>query len=333
MISPMKTTGRGSGRETTEISVDGRFLAVPAVTLDTVTVAVTGRFLRTGFIKGEGWLDPRQVGAPESIVETLKQRRAPLDIFVFHQRLPEVEPRYAYPHERENVAAIPLTTFEAWWEGRASQVTRKNVRRSVKRGVEVRRVEFDDRLIEAIVRINNEMPFRNGRKFWHFGKGFDAVKKDYSAYLDRSEFLGAFHDGELIGFLRLIDQGEVASIMQLLSLNSHYDKRPSNALIAKAVELCVEKGKTFLVYGQYLYDDDADNPLTEFKRRNGFAEFLVPVFFVPFTFRGRAAIKLHLHAGVRRLVPRRLLKTARTVRAKVFERRRKAVTPDSPEGE
>jgi hypothetical protein len=99
------------------------------------------------------------------------------------------------------------------------------------------------------------------------------------------------------------------------------------------VELCVEKGKTFLVYGQYLYDDDADNPLTEFKRRNGFEEYLVPVFFVPLTFRGKVALKLHLHAGMRRLVPKRLLKTARMVRAKVIERRRKAVTPNSPEGE
>ena len=329
----MKTITSGGGRETTEISVGGRFLTVPAVKLDTVTVAITGHLVRKGFIKGEGWLDPRQLGAPESIVEMLRQRKAPLDIFVFHQRLPEVQPRHGYPHEWENVAAIPLTTFDAWWEGRASQVTRKNVRRSVKRGVEVRRVDFDDRLIEAIVRINNEMPFRNGRKFWHFGKDFDAVKKDYSAYLDRSEFLGAFHAGELIGFLRLIDQGDLASIMQLLSLNRHYDKRPSNALIAKAVEICVEKGKTFLVYGQYLYDDDADNPLTEFKRRNGFEEFLVPVFFVPLTFWGKAALKLHMHAGMRRLVPRRILKTARMVRGKVVGRRRKAMTPDSPEGE
>lgn len=329
----MTTTKSGDGRETAEISVDGRFLTVPAVNLDTVTVAIMGNLIRKGIIRGEGWLDPRQVGEPEGLIEMLRQRKAPLDIFVFHQRLPEVQPRYRYFHEWENVAAIPLTTFDAWWEGRASQVTRKNVRRSAKRGVEVRRVEFDDRLIEAIVRINNETPFRNGRKFWHFGKGFDAVKKDYSAYLDRSEFLGAFHAGELIGFLRLIDQGDVASIMQLLSMNKHYDKRPSNALIAKAVELCVEKGKKFLVYGQYLYDDDADNPLTEFKRRNGFEEFLVPVFFVPFTFRGKAAIKLHLHAGMRRLVPRTFLKAARRIRAKAIERRRQAVARGLPEEE
>jgi hypothetical protein len=154
----MKMITGGGGRETTEISVEGRFLTVPAIKLDTVTVAITGRLVRKGFSAGEGVADPRQVGAPESLVEMLRQRKAPLDIFVFHQRLPEVQPRHGYPHEWENVAAIPLTTFDAWWEGRASQVTRKNVRRSVKRGVEVRRVDFDDRLIEAIVCINNEMP-------------------------------------------------------------------------------------------------------------------------------------------------------------------------------
>jgi len=327
----IKTPAR-SQNETTEISVRGKFRQVPSVTIDALTIAISGRLIRTGAIKGEAWLDPSQVERPERIIEKLSQMKAPLDIFSFRQRLPETQPKYDFPFEWEDIAAIPLTTYPDWWENRASQVTRKNVRRSVKRGVDVRRVDFDDRLIESIVRINNDAPFRTGRKFWHFGKDFAAVKKDYSAYLDRSEFLGAFHAGELIGFLRLVYQGDVASVMQLLSMKTYYDKRPSNALLARAVELCIEKGKKFLVYGQYIYDDYTDNPLTEFKRRNGFEKIIVPLYYVPITLRGNVAIRLNIHAGIRRLIPKRLKNLARAFRAKVMARRRKSVSDEDSDG-
>ena len=327
----MSRISSGSQIDTTEISVRGKFRRVPAITLETITVVITGNLIRTGIIKGEAWLDPHQIEDPKRIIEELLRRKAPLDIFQFRQRLPENKLIYQYPYEWESIAAIPLTSFSDWWENRASQVTRKNVRRSAKRGVEVNPVAFDDCLIEAIVRINNDALFRTGRKFWHFGKDFAAVKKDYSAYLDRSEFLGAFYAGELIGFLRLVFQGDVASVMQLLNMTGHYDKRPSNALIAKAVDLCTKKGIKYLIYGQYIYDDNIDNPLTEFKRRNGFEEFLIPAYYVPFTTRGRVAIKLNLHAGLRRLIPKELMNLARTIRGKVTSRRTQILSHENLE--
>lgn len=313
--------------ETTEISVRGKFLSVPAIDVDGTIIAIQGKLMRTGFIKGEVWLDPRQVCGPERIIESLRSKKAPLDIFCFRQLLPEFQPKFRYYHEWEDIAAIPLTSFAEWWEKRASQVTRKNIRRSAKRGLTVSLVGFDDRLIEAIVRINNDSPFRTGRKFWHFGKDFDSVKKDYSAYLDRSEFLGAFYEDEMVGFLRLVHQGEVSSVMQLLSMKDHYDKRPSNALIAKAVEICIERGKSFLIYGNYFYDDNIDNPLTEFKRRCGFEKILVPVYYVPFSLRGRIAIKLRLHAGIRRIIPRQLKDFARATRNSIMRRQAQVHTP------
>lgn len=333
MTKPMSKVPHKVEVETTEISVRGEFRRVPAIELGTVTIAMTGRFLRTGFIKGEGWLDPSQVEAPERIIDKLRQRKAPLDLFRFRQQLPDVQQKFDFHCEWEDIAAIPLTSFEDWWENRASQVTRKNVRRSVKRGIDVRLVDFDDRLIESITRVNNDTPFRTGRKFWHYGKDFSKVKKDYSSYLDRSEFLGAFFSGDLVGFLRLIYQGDVVSIMQLLSMNAHYDKRPSNALVAKAVERSLEKGAKFLVYGQYFFDEDADNPLTEFKRRNGFERILVPAYYVPLSLRGKIAIKLNVHAGLRRLIPNKVIKIARMARDKVTKSRKEAMSQDPMAGE
>ena len=51
-------------------------------------------------------------------------------------------------------------------------------------------------------------------------------------------FLGAYYENELVGFIRLIYVGKEASIIQVLSKMKHYDKRPTNALISKAVEIC-----------------------------------------------------------------------------------------------
>ena len=65
------------------------------------------------------------------------------DIFSFTQKLPATRPKYSYPMESESIAAISLISFKEWWEG-LPQETRKNVRRSPKRGVVIRVEEFDD---------------------------------------------------------------------------------------------------------------------------------------------------------------------------------------------
>jgi hypothetical protein len=84
-------------------------------------------------------------------------------------------------------------------------------------------------------------------------------------------------EGELIGFIQLVYMGGVAAALEIMVKTSHYDKRPANALIEKAVRHCAEKGMSFLTYGKYVYGNKgADNPLTEFKARNGFEEFGAP---------------------------------------------------------
>ena len=86
--------------------------------------------------------------------------------------------------------------------------------------------------------INNESPLRQGRRLPHFGKSFEEVKKDYSSFLDRSDFICANHGTELIGILKVVYRGDIASILQLLVKSRHQDKRPANALLARAMEIC-----------------------------------------------------------------------------------------------
>jgi hypothetical protein len=119
--------------------------------------------------------------------------------------------------------------------------------------VVVRSVPFTDDLVAGIVDIYNETPIRQGRPFWHYGKTFEAVKQMNATYLERSGFLGAFLGDELIGFLKIVYVNRVARLMQIVAKDAHRDKRPMNALIAKAVELCETKNCTDLVYGNYRY--------------------------------------------------------------------------------
>ncbi len=96
---------------------------------------------------------------PEQYIEKLKHggnRVLKADIFTFTQKIPATSPKYPYPMEWESVAAIHLVSFKEWWEG-LPQETRKNVRRSQKRGVMVKIKEFDDHLIHGIRKVNDDI--------------------------------------------------------------------------------------------------------------------------------------------------------------------------------
>ena len=90
-----------------------------------------------------------------------------------------------------------------WWEN-LPQESRKNVRRAARRGIVVKIVPFDDDLVNGVHRIYNHTPVRDGRVFWHFGKDFETVRRGLATYLDRSEFIGAYWNEELIGFMKMV---------------------------------------------------------------------------------------------------------------------------------
>jgi hypothetical protein len=181
-------------------------------------------------------------------------------------------------------------------------------------------VPFNDDLVRGIQGIYNETPVRQGRRFWHFGKPFEAVKLENATYLERSDFIGAYFHEELIGFIKIIHVDRVATLIQILAKNEHRDKRPMNALLANAIRLCEQKGASFLVYGKYAYDGNRNSALAEFKRRNGFEEVKIPRYFVSITLAGRLAIKLKLHRGIKGWMPLLLLRFLLNARSE-FHRR------------
>jgi hypothetical protein len=204
-----------------------------------------------------------------------------------------------------------------WWDA-LPQESRKNVRRAAKRGVTITVKRLDDELIREICELNNDSPMRQGRRFAHYGKTFEEVRKDQSHLLERSDYVCAYAGTELIGFLKMAYAGEVAAIVQILPKVSHHDKRPANALLSKAVELCEARGATYLTYGLFREGNRRESPLRQFKARNGFEEVLVPRYYVPLTSWGAVCTRLKLYRGLIDLLPDPVIRLAVNARAKWY---------------
>jgi len=276
--------------------VDGRLVDLRCVDVLGKTFALRGRFVRTAALEDE-WFDDLE--DPEAAVRELRGRlRRPPDILSFWQRPPEVEPRFPYPHEWEELAVLPIESYERWWTTRIKARVRNQIRKAERDGLVVREVDFDDHFVRGMTAIFNESPVRQGRPFWHYGKSFETVREQFSAFVHRETMIGAYLDGRMIGFVMLANAGRFGLTTQVLSSLAHRDKAPSNALIAKAVEACASRGLRHLVYFHW-----GDDSLAEFKRRCGFEPVRTPRYFVPLTRKGRLAIACGLHRGWKALLP------------------------------
>ena len=308
----------------TEIRIKGKNVHVPAVQIDGRTVIRNGSLLKVATIRDEDLVEGEIIANPASFVSRLQQSGMNADVLTFAEKLPHTTPRYGFHFEWDNIAVIPITTFSEWWKQRIESSVQRAVRKAAKVGVVVKVAEFDDAFVRGIVTINNETPVRQGRAFWHYQKSFEAVKDENSTYSERNIFLGAYYEGELIGFIRITCVDKVASIIQILNMVKHFDKRPANALIAKAVEVCEQKGFSHLMYCNYVYNDPKSS-LTEFKRRNGFEQVLLPRYYIPLTLRGKMALKLGLHRELAKQLPKPLVERLLKLRTLWYARKLKTV--------
>lgn len=289
--------------KTAAISVRGKVIAVRSHHVMGRSLVVRGRFLKVASITGEDWLEEEPVSQPTPFISAIRSSRLQADVFTFGQRFSDSVIRHpAYRWHLDNVAAIPLTTYTDWWNG-LSQDSRRNVRTAGKRGLRVDNVPFDEKLVRGIKEIYDETPLRQGRPFWHYGKPLECVKNENATYLERSEFLAAYWEDELAGFIKMVRVGAAYSIMQILSKNQHFDKRPPHALIAKAVETCCSKGATHLLYCKHVYGKRHASSITEFKRRLGFQQMNFPRYIIPLTSWGSLALTFGLHRSLQDLLP------------------------------
>lgn len=297
--------------------IKGKPTTVPSLVAHDRTIVCDGSWLRTAHIFDEVWQAQAPSAQPAELIQSVRESALGADLFTFAQTPPDTTPRHSYHLDFDNLAIASTTDFKAWWDG-LPQESRKNVRKAQKRGVTIGPVEFSDQLVAGIKGIYDETPVRQGRRFWHYGKDLATVKRDNSSYLDRSQFVAAMLGDELIGFLKMVYSGSNARIMQILAKTAHMDKHVTNALLACAMELCSQRPAERLIYGQYVYGNKANSSVTEFKRRNGFHEVLIPRYYVPLTLKGRAALASRTHRGLASLVPEPLITAALRARTAAY---------------
>jgi len=288
-------------------------------------INVAGRFLKTARPKNE-WID--DVEDPESIIKELKELNVRADLFTFWQRYPDAKPKFPYHMEWANWAVLPITSYEDWFHHQLNNKLRAKVRKAPKMGVEVKIAPFNEEFIAGVTKIFNETPSRQGKKFAHYGKTFQQVKEELSKESARTDFIGAYYQGEMIGFIQQVYVKDGAFPFGGVSLTAHRDKSPNNAMLAKAVEACSSRGGKYLVYGHFDYGTGGGG-LTEFKVQNGFQKMLVPRYYIPLTLRGRISLGLKLHHGTKRMIPKKLMRGLIAMRKKWHVKRVQGL--DSPQ--
>lgn len=283
-------------------------------------IRVSGRALHIARLDAELY---HFLSNPVPFIERLRASSDRIDIFTFLQGLPKAEPKFGYPMEWDNLAVIPISTFENWWTKQIGGKTRNMVKQADKKGVVIREINFDEKLVRGIWEIYNECPMRQGRRFPHYGKDFETVYRDEATYLESSTFIGAFLGEELIGFIKLVADaaGVQAGLMNILSKISHRDKAPTNALIAQAVKSCASRGIGSLVYANFSYGNKQQDSLREFKERNGFERVDVPRYFVPLTRLGSIALRIGFHRRLVDRIPAPLATRLRELRKFTYNRK------------
>ena len=259
---------------------------------------IKGQWIRIARLEGEKYNFPED---PEALLDGLRNCRERVDIFTFLQKLPETTPKYRYPMELDNLAVLPVSTFDYWWNHQIRSFPRNRARQAEKRGVVLREVPYGDALCEGICGIYNETPFRQGKRFPYYGMTLDQARGYAGTFLDRSIYVGAFLGDTMIGFIKLVvdDDRNQACLVHILSMVQHKDKAPTNALIAQAVRICAERRIPYLVYEHFAYGNKKSDTLSHFKEINGFQRVDLPRYYVPMTPIGEAALAFGLH---RRLI-------------------------------
>ncbi len=259
---------------------------------------------------------------PVAMVEALRASGTRVDLFTFTQNVAETTPKYTYPMEQENLAVLPISTFEHWWDKQIGFKARNKAKQAEKKGVVLREVPFGEELVRGIWEIYNETPVRQGRPYPHFGKSLETVYREAATYLDSSTYIGAYVGEELIGFIKMVadEAGVQAGLMNIISKIGHRDKAPTNALMAHAVRAAATRGIGNIVYSHFAYGKRERDNLTDFKERNAFVRVDLPRYYVPLTSWGRVAFKLGLHHRFVDRLPEDMGEKLRDLRSKWYSR-------------
>jgi hypothetical protein len=291
-------------------------------------LVVQGRFLRIARLDEDTY---ELLKDPEAVLDGVRKSGVRADIFTSMQIMPETSPQYRYPMEWDNLAILPVSSFDHWWKNQIRSLPRNRARQAEKKGVKLREVPFDNTLVQGIWEVYNECPFRQGKPFFHYGRDIEAIRKELETFPDTSIFIGAFLDNQLIGFAKMTCDRTYtqANIMNIVSMMRYRDKAPTNAIIAQAVRSCAERGIRYLAYQSFSYGKKQRDSLSDFKENNGFQRVDLPRYYIPLTTKGWIAFRLGLHKRLADRVPESLLLRYRELRNGRINRKLQSVMEGS----
>lgn len=281
-------------------------------------IRITGKLVRVAALKEEWDSD---IADPESFLRILKNANTHADLFTFTQRLPESTPKFDYYMEWDSCAAIPIIDYDYWLKKQVCQNSRKKIGLAKRKGVEIRLCDFSDDLVHSIIEIYHETPILQGKPNRQYNTDFETAKRLNSTFLDRAQFIGAYYKGELIAYIKLVDAKRFMRTMGILVKVAHRDKGAMNLLIAKAVEICAERGLPYLTYASFNYGKRGSGTLRDFKKNLGFESIILPRYYIPFNGRGKMQLALKLHKGIGDLLPERLTRAILNVRNQWYEKK------------
>ena len=268
-------------------------------------ITVKGRFFRVAKLRHE-WCDFLE--NPLRAVEQIREAPKFADLFTFVEDVYDKKPCYSFHKEATSASVLPVTNYEGWLNGLDFRV-RNKIRKAYKNGVEFRDIYLDADLVRGVEAIYNESPIRQGRRFWHYGKSAATINEELSPFLDRSFFVGAYYQNELVGFMKLFRGENTLRTVQIISKLAHRDKAIQDALIARAVQICAEEGVRHLQYGSW-----SRGSLGAFKVKRGFVKVDHPRYYIPITRRGKLLLRLHLHHGLKDRLPERWIASLTALR-------------------
>lgn len=288
-------------------------------------IQIHGSLVKTARLDAENFLF---VDDPNPVIDALRKSKCRIDLFTFIQKVGEPSPKHKYPMEWDNLAVLPISTFDHWWNHQIGFKARNKAKQAEKKGVAIKEIAFSHSLVRGIWEIYNETPIRQGRKFPHFGKDMETVYKEEATYLDHSVFLGAFLDDKLIGFIKMLwnPDGSQAGLLNIVSLIEYRDKAPTNALVAHAVRICAERKTPYLVYSRFAYGRRTSDSLSDFKERNAFQRVNLPRYYVPLSPIGLIVLKLGLHKRFSERIPEWMIVRLREFRKAWLGRQMQSTT-------
>ena len=270
-------------------------------------ISVSGRFLKIARLRHE-WCD--FVDDPETFIRQLRGGSTKASVFTFVSEIDDRHLALPYQKEMNSVAVLPVSTFDEWWRDLGNK-KRNQIRKAEKSGIQLRIVQLDAAFADGVESIYSETKIRQGRRFYHYGKKSPELKEELGSVLDRCLLVGAYYQQELVGFMKLYEGRNVLRAINIIAKVKHRDKCVMDALIAKGVELCGQRGIHQLHYGSW-----TDGGVGAFREKHGFQRLEVPRYFVPLTFMGRVMLMLNLHRPARQRLPRSWTRQLMMIRTK-----------------